>query len=90
MDGRRKVVEKGLIAIKNDGITYVGREIDAPPIRAEKTIDGHGKVAVPGLVNCHTHLPMTIFRGIAEDQELGKWLSEIIWSLEAKLLSEVR
>ena len=51
MDGRREVVEKGLIAIKNDGITYVGREIDAPPIRAEKTIDGHGKVAAPGLVN---------------------------------------
>ncbi len=87
MDGRREVVEEGLIATKNDVITYVGRETDAPPIRAEKTIDGHGKVATPGLVNCHTHLPMTIFRGIAEDQELGKWLNETIWPLEAKLKS---
>lgn len=87
MDGRRKIVEEGLVAIKNDVITYLGRETDAPPIRAKKTIDGHGKVAAPGLVNCHTHLPMTIFRGIAEDQELEKWLSETIWPLEAKLKS---
>jgi len=85
MDEKRGVVEKGLIAIKNDVITYVGRETDAPSISAEETIDGHGKVAMPGLVNCHTHLPMTIFRGVAEDQELGKWLSETIWPLEAKL-----
>lgn len=85
MDGKRGVVEKGLIAIKNDVITYIGRETDAPSISAEETIDGHGKVAVPGLVNCHTHLPMTIFRGVAEDQELGRWLSETIWPLEAKL-----
>ncbi len=42
-------------------------------------------MAAPGLVNCHTHLPMTIFRGVAEDQELGKWLSDTIWPLEAKL-----
>ena len=85
MDEKRGVVEKGLIAIKNDAITYVGRETDAPSISAEETIDGHGKVAMPGLVNCHTHLPMTIFRGVAEDQELGRWLSETIWPLEAKL-----
>ncbi len=85
MDEKRGVVEKGLIAIKNDVITYVGRETDAPSISAEETIDGHGKVAMPGLVNCHTHLPMTIFRGVAEDQELGRWLSETIWPLEAKL-----
>ncbi len=87
MDRRRKVVKEGLIAIKDDVITYVGKETNAPPIKAEKTIDGHGKVATPGLVNCHTHLPMTIFRGIAEDQELDKWLSETIWPLEAKLKS---
>ncbi|MFB0501088.1 MAG: amidohydrolase, partial [Candidatus Bathyarchaeia archaeon] len=85
MDEKREIIEHGFIAIKNGVITYVGRETDAPSIRAEETIDGHGKVAAPGLVNCHTHLSMTIFRGIAEDQELGKWLSETIWPLEAKL-----
>ncbi len=85
MDEKREIVEQGIIAIENGVLIYVGRETNAPSIRAEETIEGHGKVAAPGLVNCHTHLPMTIFRGVAEDQELDKWLSETIWPLEAKL-----
>jgi 5-methylthioadenosine/S-adenosylhomocysteine deaminase len=85
MDEKWGVVENGFIAIENGVITCVGREAEAPAVSAEKTIDGHGKVAVPGLVNCHTHVPMTIFRGVAEDQELGSWLGETIWPLEAKL-----
>jgi len=85
MDEKGRVVEKGVIAIRDDVISYVGRETGAPSINAEEVIDGHGKVAVPGLVNCHTHLPMTIFRGVAEDQELDRWLSGTIWPLEAKL-----
>lgn len=85
MDEKRGVVENGFIAIENGVITCVGREAEAPAVSAEKTIDGHGKVAVPGLVNCHTHVPMTVFRGVAEDQELGSWLGETIWPLEAKL-----
>ncbi|MDH5267787.1 MAG: amidohydrolase family protein, partial [Candidatus Bathyarchaeota archaeon] len=52
---------------------------------AEITIDSKGKVATPGLINCHTHLPMTLFRGIAEDQPLTTWLTQTIWPLEAKL-----
>ena len=85
MDGKRGIVGNGLIAVEDSAITYVGRETVAPSIRAEETIDGRGKVAVPGLVNCHTHVPMTLFRGVAEDQELSSWLSETIWPLEAKL-----
>ncbi|HIE14984.1 TPA: hypothetical protein EYP70_06900, partial [Candidatus Bathyarchaeota archaeon] len=40
---------------------------------------------MPGLINCHTHTPMSILRGVAEDQELEVWLEESIWPLEAKL-----
>jgi len=80
-----KIIERGLIAVKDGEILYVGKEAGAPRIRAENVIDGRAKVALPGLINCHTHLPMTIFRGVAEDQELGRWLSETIWPLEAKL-----
>ena len=83
-----KIIERGLIAVKDGRILYVGKETGAPRVRAEKVIDGRGKVAVPGLINCHTHLPMTVFRGVAEDQELRKWLSETIWPLEAKLKSK--
>jgi len=84
MDGRR-VIEKGLIATKTDRIIYVGKASGAPKIRAERIIEGRGRIAIPGLINCHTHIPMTLFRGIGEDQDLNKWLNETIWPLEAKL-----
>jgi len=78
-------IEQGLIAIRNGKITHLRKETGAPKIKAEKIIDGRGKVATPGLVNCHTHIAMTVFRGIAEDQKLDEWLSKTIWPLEAKL-----
>lgn len=84
MDGK-PVIDKGLIAIENDRISYVGKAAGAPKIRAENVIEAHGKVAVPGLVNCHTHAAMTLLRGVGEDQDLNKWLTEAIWPLEAKL-----
>jgi 5-methylthioadenosine/S-adenosylhomocysteine deaminase len=87
MDGT-KAIQKGLIAIKDDTILYIGTQASAPPIKAERIIEGHGKVAIPGLINCHTHSPMTLFRGLAENQRLSKWLTTTIWPLEAKLRSE--
>lgn len=87
MDGKG-IIERGIVATKNGRISYMGREVAAPPIRAGKTIEANGKVATPGLINCHTHLSMTVFRGIAEDQKLRRWLSETIWPLEAKLEAE--
>ncbi len=79
------IVKKGVIVTKDDRIAYVGKTAEAPKIEAKKTIDGGGKIALPGLVNCHTHLSMTLFRGMAEDQPLQTWLTETIWPLEAKL-----
>jgi len=85
MNGRDAIIRNGLIATKKDKILYVGRETKAPKIKTEITINGKDKVATPGLINCHTHLPMTLFRGIAEDQPLTTWLTQTIWPLEAKL-----
>jgi len=48
-------------------------------------IDGHGKLAIPGLVNGHTHLAMTLLRGYADDMELMSWLEQKIWPLESLL-----
>ncbi|MGB9671621.1 MAG: amidohydrolase [Candidatus Bathyarchaeales archaeon] len=87
MDSKR-VIENGALAIKDGKITFVGKSSNANGIKAETLIDGHGKVALPGLINCHTHVPMTLFRGLAEDQPLEKWLKETIWTLEAKLKPE--
>ena len=83
-----RIIKNGVIAIKNNEIIYVGEKATAPKITAEKIVDARDKVAIPGLINCHTHLAMTLFRGIAEDQPLTKWLKETIWPLEAKLQPE--
>jgi len=70
-----------------------GRIADIGPGVADESgdgevIEGRGKLAIPGLVNAHTHLAMTLFRGYADDMELMPWLSEKIWPLEAKLTAE--
>lgn len=84
----REVIERGAILVDDGKIAYVGKESAARPLRAERTIDAEGTVALPGMINCHTHLSMTILRGVAEDQKLGKWLRETVWPLEAKLKPE--
>ena len=87
MNGKR-IIENGALAVKDGKITFVGKSSRASGIKAETRIEGHGKVALPGLINCHTHVPMTLFRGLAEDQPLKRWLKEKIWPLEAKLKPE--
>lgn len=80
--------ENGAIAVKDGRITYVGHRSATTSMEAETKIDAQGKAALPGLVNCHTHVPMTLFRGLAEDQPLDIWLEKTIWPLEAKLKPE--
>ncbi|MEM2341621.1 MAG: amidohydrolase [Candidatus Bathyarchaeia archaeon] len=82
------IIRQGLIAIKEGSIIYVGREVEAPTFEADEFINGSGKIALPGLINCHTHAAMSLFRGIAEDKDLGTWLKETIWPLESKLRSD--
>ncbi len=81
-------IQDGVIAVKDNKIVFVGKRSSAGNIHAEKKIDARGKVALPGLVNCHTHVAMTLFRGIAEDKPLNVWLRRHIWPLEAKLKKE--
>ena len=56
--------------------------------KAERVIDGKGKIALPAFVNGHTHAAMTLLRGYADDMPLRPWLEEKIWVLEAKLTTE--
>lgn len=84
----KEIIEDGAIAIKNGRIIFIGKHGSADAIRAEKRIKASGKVAIPGLINCHTHAPMTLLRGVAEDKPLEAWLKEAIWPLEAKLTRE--
>ena len=89
MDGSRRVIENGGIAIKDGRIVAVATaaEMDRN-YSAREVIDASGKVVVPGLINGHTHVPMTLFRGIADDLDLQEWLTKYIFPAEAKNVTE--
>jgi len=88
MEPEQAVIENGCIIIKDSLIDFVGR-CDAVPERYAivsnmEIIDASNCIVMPGLVNCHTHLPMSMFRGLADDLPLEKWLNEHIFPAEAK------
>ena len=65
----------GAVAVKGDNIVAVGFEDEIKKdYSAKETIDCHGKVLMPGLINAHTHVPMTLLRGLADDLRLDVWL----------------
>ena len=89
MDGSRRVIENGSVAVKNGRIVAVGdtAEIERT-YGAREIVDATGKVVVPGLINGHTHVPMTLFRGLADDLDLQEWLTKYIFPAEAKNVTE--
>jgi 5-methylthioadenosine/S-adenosylhomocysteine deaminase len=79
------------ILIEKNRISKIGRDLKSGlkgDLSDDEVIDGRGMLAIPGLVNSHTHLAMTLMRGYADDMELMPWLQEKIWPLEAKLTEE--
>ncbi|MCW5956788.1 MAG: amidohydrolase [Pyrinomonadaceae bacterium] len=89
MDDGRRVIEDGAVAIKGDKIVAVGKRSEiVRKYRAKQTINAAGKAVVPGLINTHTHVPMALFRGIADDMDLQEWLTKFIFPAEAKNVNE--
>ena len=60
----------------------------AHSFKAKQSHDAHNCIVMPGLINTHSHLPMSWFRGLADDLPLDIWLNNYIWPLEARLLSK--
>jgi 5-methylthioadenosine/S-adenosylhomocysteine deaminase len=89
MDKGRRVIENGAIAVKGGEIVRVGPWADVTRgLRARQTINAAGKVIIPGLINTHTHVPMVLFRGIADDLDLNDWLTRYIFPAEGKNVTE--
>lgn len=84
MDDLKPVIKSGFIGIENDRISFVG-ESEPVDFKPDEIIDGIHKLAMPGLVNSHTHSPMTLFRSYADDMHLEKWLFDYIYPAEDKL-----
>jgi 5-methylthioadenosine/S-adenosylhomocysteine deaminase len=75
----------GMIVIRDGGIVEVGPRAPGRPLpSAARHIDAEGGIVMPGLVNTHTHLPMTLFRGLADDLPLDQWLGAHIFPAEAR------
>ncbi|MBU4486570.1 MAG: amidohydrolase [Candidatus Delongbacteria bacterium] len=76
----------GFIGIKGDSIVYAG-QID-PKVKYKTSINARGNIVMPGLINAHTHSPMSIYRGLADDIALFDWLNNHIWPVEKKFVTE--
>jgi 5-methylthioadenosine/S-adenosylhomocysteine deaminase len=79
-------VKKGSVLIEDDKIVDITRSNSSNG--ADEIINGGGKFLIPGLVNTHTHLSMSLMRGLADDLPLDVWLNDHIWPVEAHLEGE--
>lgn len=89
MDAERRIIEDGALAVRAGRIVAVGeRAVVVAGHTARRVINARGKLVIPGLVNAHTHIPMTLFRGLADDLDLNEWLTKYIFPAEAKNVTE--
>jgi 5-methylthioadenosine/S-adenosylhomocysteine deaminase len=89
MDREHRIIQDGGVAIADGRIAAVGESRDLlRNFTAPQRIDAAGKLIIPGLINGHTHIPMTLFRGLADDLDLQDWLTKYIFPAEAKNVSE--
>src|SRR5438309_933714 len=89
MDGARDIYDEGIIVVKGDTIVAVGprRELEGKYLASE-TVNAKGGLVLPGFINGHTHVPMTLFRGIHDDVTLNDWLYKYIFPAEKKNVNE--
>jgi len=88
MDEEMHQFEPGAVAVRGDSILAVGPEADVrKAFIAAQVVDCGGKVLMPGLVNAHTHVPMTLMRGLADDLRLDVWLQGYMWPVEREFVS---
>jgi 5-methylthioadenosine/S-adenosylhomocysteine deaminase len=89
MDGARAILHDGSVAVKGDTIVEVGPRVEVEArYKGAQTIDASGRLVLPGFINGHTHVPMTLFRGLHDDVTLNDWLYKYIFPAEAKNVNE--
>ncbi|OLZ68098.1 hydrolase [Streptomyces sp. IMTB 2501] len=73
------------IVVRDRVIESVTTAAEVRELPAVERIEAHGQVAVPGLINCHTHASMTVLRGLAEDLPIEEWFNDVVWPVESNL-----
>ena len=88
MDEQLAQYDPGAVAVRGNSIVAVGPEADIKKeYAAKETFDCCGKILMPGLINAHTHVPMTLLRGLADDLRLDVWLQGYMWPVEREFVS---
>src|SRR4051812_7036920 len=88
MDASGRVLSPGAVAVDGRNIAAVDTPAAiAARFSSQTTIDASGQVVMPGLINTHTHAPMVLYRGLADDLALMEWLQKYIFPAEAKTVT---
>lgn len=88
MDEKLTQYDPGAVAVSGDSIVAVGPEAELKKeYTAKEVVDCGGKILMPGLVNAHTHVPMTLIRGLADDLRLDVWLMGYMLPVERQFVS---
>ncbi len=87
MNDAGDVFDPGAVVVQGDHIVAVGPEAVAAQYSARETVDCAGQAVIPGLVNAHTHLPMTLLRGLADDRRLDVWLLGYMMPVEREFVN---
>lgn len=88
-DQERIGFEEDAAVVVRDGVVAAVTSADAVrELPAVERIDARGQVAMPGLVNCHTHAPMVTLRGVAEDLPTEEWFNDVVWPIESNLTAK--
>jgi 5-methylthioadenosine/S-adenosylhomocysteine deaminase len=87
-DGRYRVEADREMLVEGARIAAIERAGTIDRGRADEFIAADNMLAIPGLINCHAHVPMVLFRGLAEDVTIEAWFNDYIWPLESNLEPE--
>lgn len=87
LDKDEAIIEGGAVLIKDGCIDMIGSGDELEKGFTGKVLDACGNIVMPGLINAHTHLPMSLFRGMADDLPLMVWLTKHMFPAEARFIN---
>lgn len=87
--GTRVDIQAGQdVLVRGQRIEAVQPTGSADPSHFDTVIDANGMLVAPGLINCHAHVPMVLWRGLAEDASVERWFNDLMWPLENNIQPE--
>jgi 5-methylthioadenosine/S-adenosylhomocysteine deaminase len=89
MDKENQIFDNGMMVVQDQLISYIGERSEELLADADQVVDLAGKWVMPGLVNTHSHILMTLLRGIGDDMLLKPWLETRIWPIESQYTTEI-